>query len=55
MLSGYRDRETLDLHVEHNYSAWYADHDIDVRAAVISAKSCFCRRWKACRYSTRRR
>ncbi|ORJ48550.1 hypothetical protein B2M27_20240 [Kluyvera intermedia] len=34
MLSGYRDRETLDLHVEHNYSAWYADHDIDVRAAV---------------------
>ena len=34
MLSGYRDRETLDLHVEHNYSAWYAGHDIDVRAAV---------------------
>ena len=34
MLSGYRDRETLDLHVEHNYSAWYDAHDIDVRAAV---------------------
>ncbi|SLJ93719.1 hypothetical protein SAMN03159434_10299 [Enterobacter sp. NFR05] len=34
MLSGYRDRETLNLHVEHNYSAWYDAHDIDVRAAV---------------------
>ncbi len=34
MLSGYRDRETLDLHVEHNYSAWYDAHDTDVRAAV---------------------
>ena len=28
MLSGYRDSKTLDLIVEHNYSAWYAKHDI---------------------------
>ncbi|SFT47474.1 hypothetical protein SAMN05192562_101421 [Kosakonia arachidis] len=30
MLSGYRDAKTLDLHVEHNYSAWYAEHNIEL-------------------------
>lgn len=28
MLSGYRDSHTLKLSVEHNYSSWYAEHDI---------------------------
>jgi hypothetical protein len=34
MLSGYRDRTTLDLRVEHNYSAWYESHDLDIDAAL---------------------
>jgi len=37
MLSGYRDRETLDLRVEHNYSAWYDSHDITLQAGEKSA------------------
>lgn len=28
MLSGYRDGKTLNLCLEHNYSAWYAEHGI---------------------------
>lgn len=37
MLSGYRDHETLDLRVEHNYSAWYDSHDIDLASEPLSA------------------
>ncbi|ELQ6263092.1 hypothetical protein R2305_002482 [Cronobacter malonaticus] len=37
MLSGYRDHETLDLRVEHNYSAWYDSHDITLQAGEKSA------------------
>lgn len=29
MLSGYRDARTLNLAVEHNYSRWYHQHNID--------------------------
>ncbi|XXN64715.1 hypothetical protein ACRQ84_03975 [Enterobacter ludwigii] len=29
MLSGYRDPRTLSLAVEHNYSQWYQNHNID--------------------------
>lgn len=29
MLSGYRDARTLNLAVEHNYSRWYHEHNID--------------------------
>lgn len=28
MLSGYRDGEKMNLCIEHNYSKWYAEHDI---------------------------
>ena len=28
MLSGYRDGKTLNLCIQHNYSAWYAEHGI---------------------------
>ena len=37
MLSGYRDSKTLDLIVEHNYSAWYAKHDITLTSEPQSA------------------
>lgn len=37
MLSGYRDENTLDLHVEHNYSAWYHDHNISLTSEEITA------------------
>lgn len=37
MLSGYRNHETLDLRVEHNYSAWYDEHDIDLASEPMSA------------------
>ncbi|MEJ8324243.1 hypothetical protein WKI40_13995 [Kosakonia sacchari] len=37
MLSGYRDESTLDLHVEHNYSAWYDKHGIDLASEPRSA------------------
>ncbi|UQY44307.1 hypothetical protein M1E08_20170 [Erwinia sp. PK3-005] len=37
MLSGYRDSKTLDLVVEHNYSAWYAKHDIGLTTEPQSA------------------
>ncbi|EME1865145.1 hypothetical protein VWS91_004281, partial [Cronobacter sakazakii] len=36
-LSGYRDHETLDLRVEHNYSAWYDSHGITLQAGEKSA------------------
>ena len=37
MLSGYRDSKTLDLIVEHNYSARYAKHDITLTSEPQSA------------------
>lgn len=37
LLSGYRDSKSLDLHVEHNYSAWYADHEITLVSEPCSA------------------
>lgn len=37
MLSGYRDHETLDLRVEHNYSARYDSHGITLQAGEKSA------------------
>ena len=37
MLSGYRDGETLSLRIEHNYSKWYADHDITLDSQPKSA------------------
>ena len=37
MLSGYRDRQTLDLRVEHNYSAWYDRHGITLTSEPHSA------------------
>jgi len=37
MLSGYRDKDSLDLVVEHNYSAWYASHDITLTSEPQSA------------------
>lgn len=37
MLSGYRDAKTLDLHIEHNYSAWYADKAITLVSEPQSA------------------
>ena len=37
MLSGYRDENTLDLQVEHNYSAWYYDHDISLTSEEVTA------------------
>jgi hypothetical protein len=37
MLSGYRDKNSLDLVVEHNYSAWYARHDITLTSEPQSA------------------
>ena len=37
MLSGYRDHQTLDLRVEHNYSAWYDSQNIDLTSEPQSA------------------
>ncbi|MDR9890356.1 hypothetical protein O7047_08935 [Pseudenterobacter timonensis] len=37
MLSGYRDKKTLDLHIEHNYSAWYDAKGIDLVSEPQSA------------------
>ncbi len=37
MLSGYRDGETMNLRIEHNYSKWYADHDITLDSEPKSA------------------
>lgn len=37
MLSGYRNSKTGDFVVEHNYSAWYADHDITLTSDPQSA------------------
>lgn len=37
LLSGYRDSKTLDLHVEHNYSAWYDEHEIGLVSEPRSA------------------
>ncbi len=38
-LSGYRDKQTLDLVVEHNYSAWYDEHNISLTSEPNSAMS----------------
>jgi len=37
MLSGYRDGKKLNLCVEHNYSRWYAEHDITLDSEPKSA------------------
>ncbi|MCU6668760.1 hypothetical protein M8013_08360 [Enterobacteriaceae bacterium H4N4] len=37
MLSGYRDGEKMDLRIEHNYSKWYAEHDITLDSEPRSA------------------
>lgn len=37
MLSGYRDGKTMSLCIEHNYSRWYADHDITLDSEPESA------------------
>lgn len=37
MLSGYRDGEKMNLCIEHNYSKWYADHDITLDSEPKSA------------------
>ncbi|WP_034947981.1 hypothetical protein [Erwinia oleae] len=37
MLSGYRDGETLNLHIEHNYSKYYAEHGITLDSEPKSA------------------
>lgn len=37
MLSGYRDGHEMSLRVEHNYSKWYADHDITLDSEPKSA------------------
>ena len=37
MLSGYRDHQTLDLRVEHNYSAWYERHNITLTSKPRTA------------------
>jgi len=37
MLSGYRSSKSLELCVEHNYSAWYAKHDITLTSEPKSA------------------
>lgn len=36
-LSGYRDKQTLDLVVEHNYSTWYDEHNISLISEPTSA------------------
>lgn len=37
MLSGYRDSKTLKLAVEHNYSKWYAEHEISLTSEPKNA------------------
>ncbi|HBT14890.1 MAG TPA: hypothetical protein DEA88_17045 [Erwinia persicina] len=37
MLSGYRDGKKLNLCIEHNYSRWYAEHDITLDSEPKSA------------------
>jgi hypothetical protein len=37
MLSGYRDGKTLNLNIEHNYSKWYAEHNITMDSEPKSA------------------
>lgn len=37
MLSGYRDRKNMNLCIEHNYSNWYAGHDITLDSEPKSA------------------
>lgn len=37
MLSGYRDGKTLNLCIEHNYSKWYAEHNITLDSEPKSA------------------
>ncbi|MCC3704506.1 hypothetical protein LLR08_18230 [Rouxiella badensis] len=37
MLSGYREGKTLNLCIEHNYSAWYDEHDITLDSSPRSA------------------
>ncbi len=37
MLSGYREGKTLDLSIEHNYSAWYDEHEITLDSSPRSA------------------
>ncbi|HBL4692212.1 hypothetical protein INP82_07000 [Citrobacter sedlakii] len=37
MLSGYRDGEKMNLCIEHNYSKWYAEHDITLDSEPRSA------------------
>jgi len=37
MLSGYRDGEKMSLCIEHNYSKWYAEHNITLDSEPRSA------------------
>ncbi|MFK8259816.1 hypothetical protein ACFL9S_18760 [Erwinia sp. AnSW2-5] len=37
MLSGYREGKSLNLCIEHNYSRWYAEHDITLDSEPKSA------------------
>ncbi|MEG3135932.1 hypothetical protein SC206_20445 [Rouxiella sp. T17] len=37
MLSGYRDGKNMSLRIEHNYSAWYANHDITLDSSPRTA------------------
>lgn len=37
MLSGYRDARTLNLAIEHNYSQWYHNHNINFSSSPKSA------------------
>ncbi|RWR02305.1 hypothetical protein ED28_07960 [[Pantoea] beijingensis] len=37
MLSGYRSSKSLELCIEHNYSAWYAEHGITLTSEPKSA------------------
>lgn len=37
MLSGYRDSQTQNLSIEHNYSRWYAEHGITPVSQPTSA------------------
>ncbi|MBP2168854.1 hypothetical protein J2125_002046 [Erwinia toletana] len=37
MLSGYRDSKSFEFCVEHNYSAWYAEHGITLNSEPKSA------------------
>lgn len=37
MLSGYRSSKTLKLNIEHNYSAWYDEHEVDLTSEPKTA------------------